>query len=350
MKYYCGSEDIDRVLKIIPGISSLRYRSVFITGSSGMICSSVVELLLRINETQNAGIKVYLAGRSQERIQKRFASFKEGQDYYFIQYDATKDELPCVPTDYIVYGAGNASPHMFRMQPVETMLANLVGLNCTLNMAVRTGTRRFLYISSSEVYGQNKDVELLSEKDYGYVDILNPRSAYPSAKRAAETLCIAYGDEYGLDTVVVRPGHIYGPTITDTDDRASAQFTRAAIRGEMIVMKSPGQQRRSYCYVLDCASAILTVLLNGKKGNAYNISNRNSIISIRGVAEALAKETGTSIQFCDPSDVEKKGYNLMDNAVLDASELEKLQWKGEFDLDEGIQRTVSLLKRKKNHG
>lgn len=344
MKYACSSEDIDRILEIIPGILTLKHHSIFITGASGMICSTVAELLFRLNETQNTEIKLYLAGRSRERIQKRFESFKEGWDYFFIQYDATKDMLPSLSVDYIIHGASNASPDQIRTQPVETMLANFIGLNRLLEMALETRAKRLLYISSSEVYGRKSSNAPFEESDYGYIDILNPRSAYPSAKRATETLCSAYGAEYGVDTVIIRPGHIYGPTIRDTDDRASAQFTRAAVQGKNIVMKSAGNQLRSYCYTLDCASAILTVLLNGKAGEAYNISNHNAIVSIREVAEVLAQKAGTDVEFCDPSDEEKKGYNFMENSALDARKLEKLGWCGMFDLSKGIERTISLLK------
>lgn len=230
---------------------------------------------------------------------------------------------------------------------METMLSNLIGLNCLMEMAVKNHTKRVLYISSSEVYGQKTDRHPYSESDYGYVDILNPRAAYPSSKRAAETLCAAYGEEYGVDTVIVRPGHIYGPSITDSDDRASAQFTRDAVQGESIMMKSAGSQLRSYCYTLDCASAILTVLLNGKKGCAYNISNRDSVVSVRDVAEMLAQETGTRIEFCNPSDMEKKGYSMMENSALDAEKLEKTGWRGLYDLRTGIQKTILFFKAPK---
>lgn len=337
-------DDVEKVIHTIPHVTELFHRSVLITGGTGMICSAVAELLFRLNRTRDADIGIILAGRSRERVEKRFYPFSEGTDYTFRQYDATKDEKLAVPADYIIHGASNASPAVFRSQPVETMLSNLIGLNCLLEMAARSHVKRLLYVSSSEVYGQKADNLPYGEGDYGYVDILNLRAAYPSSKRAAETLCAAYGAEYGVDTVIVRPGHIYGPSITDSDDRASAQFTRAAVRGEPIVMKSAGTQLRSYCHTLDCASAILTVLLNGENGQAYNISNRDSVVSIRDVAETLARAAGTSVAFCNPSDVEKKGYNLMANSALAAGKLEELGWKACFDLEEGVEMTVNLLR------
>ena len=109
-------------------------------------------------------------------------------------------------------------------------------------------------------------------------------------------------------------------------------------------MKSAGTQIRSYCYTLDCASAILTVLLNGASGNAYNISNKHSLVSIRDLAEIFAKCSGTKVIFEHPSDAEKRGYNLMQNSALHSDKLEALGWKACFGLQAGVMRTIKYLK------
>lgn len=339
--------DVERVLCCIPNLKNLKHKSILITGATGLICSSVVDILLYLNRKQQAGNRIILAGRSQERTKNRFCDFMVDIDYEFIYYDATTDQEIEAQVDYIIHGASNANPAVYTKEPVETMLANIIGLNKLLFMAARMNVQRLLYVSSSEVYGSKQDVRFYHEGDYGFVDILNPRAAYPSAKRAAETLCIAYSEEYQVDTIIVRPGHIYGPSITESDDRASAQFTRAAVQGKDIVMKSAGNQLRSYCYTLDCASAILVVLLNGEKGSAYNISNKNSVVSIRNMAEALATTTGTKIVFQNPSDIEAKGYNLMNNSALEAKRLERLGWHACFDLYEGVEHMVRVYKENK---
>lgn len=303
-------KDVNRVTELIPNVKQLFSKRIMITGGTGMICSAVAEILFCLNHERNANIDILLAGRSRNRMMERFYCFSEGRDYSFVEYDATKNQELSQCTDYIIHGASNANPLIYTAQPVETMLANFLGLNNLLEMGVKTGSKRLLYVSSSEVYGNKTGNQPYKEKDYGYVDILNQRACYPSAKRAAETLCTAYGQEYGLDTVIVRPGHIYGPTITETDSRASAQFTQNAIEGEDIVMKSAGMQMRSYCYVLDCASAILTVLLNGKSGDAYNISNKASVCTISDIALALAHAGGQKVVYENATDEEKRDITL----------------------------------------
>ena len=338
--------DVQEVSHIIPNRSKLCGKKVLITGGTGMICSSVAEILFYMNREEDMHIEILLAGRSRDRVAERFHIFLEGTDYSFVEYDATKRMDQHVEADYIIHGASNANPTVYTRQPVETILANVVGLDNLLNMVSQAGTGRLLYISSSEVYGNQTENRPYRENDYGFLDILNQRASYPSAKRASETLCIAYGIEYGVDTVIVRPGHIYGPSITESDSRASAQFTRNVVAGKDIVMKSAGTQVRSYCYTLDCASAVLTVLLNGQTGNAYNISNKNSICTISDIAQFFACTVGRKVLYENATDEEKKGYNLMTNSSLDASKLEDLGWKALFDLKRGTKKTVEYLKCK----
>lgn len=334
-------EEVRKVVSGIPDIANLFGKSVMITGATGMICSAVAELLFLLNKGFNANIRIVLAGRNWEWMQQRFYVFKEGIDYSFLEYDATKENVIGLSPDYIIHGASPADPASFVKQPVETMFANLIGLKSLLDIAKENPRTRFLYVSSSEVYGKKNESRPYHELDYGYVDILNPRACYPSSKRAAETMCAAYREEYGVDFVVVRPGHIYGPSITETDSRASAQFTRKVVDRENIVMKSTGTQLRSYTYTLDCASAILTVLLKGKCGEAYNISNPQSIVSIREMAEYMAKATGVKVVFEQASDLEKRSYNMMDNSSLDSSKLEDLGWRGRYGIEEGVVSTLN---------
>lgn len=347
MVHYTNSywNDVNKVALSIPNIHNICNHSILITGATGMIGSSVTEILLYLNREQNTETKLYLAGRNKKKLQNRFYEWKEGLDYFFVPFDAAKINTIDIKADYIIHGASPADPASYNHEPVETMMANIFGLKSMLDLAKEQGSQRVLYISSSEVYGKKKSNKPYSETDYGYVDISNPRACYPSAKRASETLCAAYKKEYNVDYVIVRPGHVYGPSITTTDSRASAQFTKRAAAGENIILKSAGSQMRSYCYTLDCASAILTVLLNGKSGEAYNISNPDSICSIRTIAEVFAAESGNMVIFENPSDEEKAGYNLMDNSSLSADKIYGLGWHGWFNIEYGVKETLKFYRR-----
>ncbi len=315
-----------------------------ITGATGMIGSAVADLLLWSNRENRLGLKVLLAVRDKEKARRRFRFFREGQDYELIGYQNGKEVSTKICPDTIIHCAGNAHPNAYAREPVETLLGNVAGMYGILDFARKNPkVGRVLYVSSSEVYGDRPGNELYKEEDYSFVDILNPRACCPSGKRAAETLCSCYEKEYGVHSVIVRPGHIYGPTMTATDSRAATQFIRNVLRGEPILMKSAGLQRRSYCYVFDCASAILTVLKKGADAKAYNISNPQGIVTIREFAEVLSHAAGLPLTYEKPDDQEASGYNLMTSSALDSRKLESLGWKGLYDTEAGIRDTLEIM-------
>ena len=337
-------KDVELALSSIPRFEKLFGKTVFIAGSTGLIGSSIVEIIAYSQKILGSNIHLILAGRSKEKIADRFRNIDDFC-FQFQQYDARSEQPINCAVDYIIHGAGVCSPNYYKTNPVETIKTNVFGVQSLLELAKNNMGSRLLYISSSEIYGirTTDSLQPFREDEFGYVDILNPRSCYPMGKRAAETLCASYAAEYGVDSVMVRPGHIYGPFIAPTDQKASSQFFRSAIEKKDIVLKSAGLQKRSYCFMLDCASAILTVLLNGSCGDAYNISNPASLCTIRQFAEKIAEIARVRIIFENPSDIERQSFNAMDNSTLDSTKLRQLGWRGVFCLDEGVRRTYETM-------
>ena len=339
-------EDVNEVMENLPELAELEGKAVLITGAAGLICSSVVDILFQYNDTHRNPIHIYAAGRWLEEMTMRFGDRVERDDFSFVTYDASQsDNKLDMPVDYIIHGASNAFPELISKEPVETMLSNFTGIKYLLDYARNYRVKRVLYISSSEVYGQKEGNKPYLEGEYGYIDLLNARNSYSVGKRAAETLCASYALEYGVESVIVRPGHIYGPTASPQDNRVASAWAYAVARGEDIVMKSDGSQIRSYCYCLDCASAMLKVLLRGENVHAYNISNPNSIISIKELAEILAKYAGVNLRMEIPTDEEKTGFNPMSNSSLDSAGLIGLGWKGLFCAERGLGHTVEILRK-----
>ncbi|WP_297904340.1 NAD-dependent epimerase/dehydratase family protein [uncultured Parabacteroides sp.] len=321
-------------------IDKLRSKSILITGASGLICSSFIDLLMYYNK-QGIHISIYAMSRNEEYAHKRFETYWGNPLFTFIEHDVIEPFSLDLSLDYIIHGASNASPKRYTTDPVGTMKSNLWGVSNLLELA-KEKKARLLYISSGEVYGEGGGVDFV-EGYSGYVDCLNPRACYPSSKRASETLCVSYKEQYGVDVVIARPGHIYGMD-TDRDDRAFAQFLRNAKKNANVVMKSEGCQVRSYCYVEDCASALLYILLRGINGKAYNIANSDSVLSIKELAELIAQAAGVKVMYDIPSNSESKGYSKVQRAVLDSSLLESLGWKPQVSLEEGLRRVLGIYK------
>ena len=313
--------------------NALKKKKILITGANGLIGSYLTLYL------QSIGAEVYALSRSMEKLHKCFGSIS---GIHFIEQDLNIPFHTDIEFDYIIHAASNAHPLAFSSDPVGTMQTNLIGTMNLLECAQKTNSK-FLYLSTGEIYGNNTD-HAFTEDDLGYVDTKLARSCYPESKRAAETLCMAYNRQYGTEVNVARLCYVYGPTITDTNSRADAQFLRNALNGEDIVLKSKGQQRRTYCYIADAACALLYIMLKGKNAEFYNVSDKNSIVSVAEYAQTLADIAGVNLRFELPNDIEAQGYSKQSDSILDATKLENLGWKAHFSLFEGLRRTYTIKK------
>lgn len=318
--------------------------SVLITGASGTIGSFIVDLLLYLNRNFHAGITIFAAGRSSKRLMARFGEEADGLKY--VCYDLSEPVSFDFHADYIIHAAGNAYPAAFDADPVGTLMASVAGTDALLRYGIGQKAKRFLYVSSGEVYGQGMpDVKAFTESFSGYVDLLRPRSAYPMGKRAAETLCAAFCAKYGMDTVIVRPSHTYGPSAVPSDNRAHASFLRDGLAGRDIIMNSDGAQIRSYTYIGDAASAILSVLTAGETGNAYNIANRFSTSSIYEFASEVARQCHCHVKRRAETEHERKNKTLVVRQVLDDSKIRSLGWEGMYDIPGGIGRAIAIMRQ-----
>lgn len=318
-------------------------KSVLITGACGLICSYAVDLLLYANMYLNKKIKVYVLSRNENNILDRFSYYKGDMLIPVVQDVCKKINIKKI--DYIIHGASNASPKAFINDPVGTMNANYLGSLNVLELAKKWNSN-VIYISSSDIYG-NVDVDHpLSENEYGVINILEERASYASSKRASETLCFSYSKQYNTNVKIVRPAHIYGPTYTKGDSRAVSDFIRNVIEGNDIIMKSNGESVRSYCYVGDTVVGIFKVMLDGLSGEAYNISNENNIISIKELANIIAKANNKKVIIDLPKDeISKKIDKNVKMIKLSSDKLRKLGWDCLVNIEEGINISVNSLKK-----
>ena len=310
--------------------------NILVTGGTGLIGSCLVDMLM---DNPHRDYQVYALGRNAKRAEARFSQYQEDSAFHFIQGDVTKPLENDISFHYIIHAASNGSPNFFVNNPVEVMKSNFFGIANLIEYGLNHGMKRFLYVSTGEVYGQN-EAELLDESSYGYVDILNMRSCYPSSKRAAETLAMCYAGEYGADVVVARPCHTYGPHFTESDNRVYAQFIRNVLNGEDIVLKSAGTQFRSWCYVEDCVAALLYILLKGESSQAYNIADKNSVVTIRELAEMIARIAGRKVVMQVATESEKKTFTPIKHAVFDTTKIESLGWQVTGTMEEKLRRTL----------
>lgn len=319
----------------------LQNKRILITGASGMIGSTLTRMLVEYTRKEKANIHITGISRNKNTAQKQLKEIMNIPEFTYI---ATDINLPLENIgifDYIIHCASNTHPIQYSSDPIGTIMTNVVGTKNLLDYASKYGVDRFVFLSSVEIYGENRgDTEQFSEDYLGYINCNTLRSGYPEAKRLGESLCNAYAKEKGIDFVIPRLSRVYGPTLLDTDSKALSQFIKKAINKESIILKSKGDQLYSYIYSEDAAVAILFLMLKGNSSQAYNVSDKGSIITLAELAEKLANIAGTKVIFELPNKEEKEGYSTATKAVLDSSKIESLGWKARVHIEEGLKKTV----------
>ena len=280
--YNIITEDLNEIIKAPIDWERFSNKTVLITGASGFLPAYIVETLLFLSEK---GIiknnKILALVRNVEKANTRFNHYLNNENLQFIVQDVCNPINISEKIDFIIHAASQASPKFYGSDPVGTLNANIIGTSNLLELAKRNKVEKFLYFSSSEVYGNlNEDDIPTSEDKFGSIDPCNIRSCYSEGKRAGETICISWKHQFKIPIVIVRPFHTYGPGMDLNDGRVYADFIRNIVNNENIEMKSDGSAIRAFCYISDATIAFFKVLLSGEIGAAYNVGNDKNTYSI----------------------------------------------------------------------
>ena len=340
-------EDVSIVANIKLPWDMLHNRTLMLSGATGLIGSFLIDVIMEKNNAADLNCTVYALGRNKDKINKRFKKYINDSRLVYFPYDVNEpffqDELGTV--DYILHLAANTNPMLYATDPIGTITTNIIGLQNLLDFSVKHHSKRFVFASSNEIYGENRgDVEFFDEDYCGYINCNTLRAGYPESKRCGEALCQAYISQKNMDAIVARITRSYGPTMLLNDSKAISQFIRNGVAGEDIVLKSEGKQYYSFTYVADAVSGLLTVLLKGNKGEAYNIADEDSDIMLKDVAALIANIVGKKVIFQLPDVVEKTGYSKVTKARLNGHKLRKLGWEPMYSIRSGLERTISILK------
>lgn len=323
---------------------SLSGKTLVISGATGLLGCVLIDTLAYLNEYQDLGCKVFALTRDPKKAATRaIPSWDSTVKLTACNINLQIPEIP-VRSDYVIHAASNTHPIAYATDPIGTIMTNISGTQNMLELAACHKAKRVLFLSSVEIYGENRgDCEAFDESYCGFLDCNTLRAGYPEGKRAGEALCQAYIRQKGLDIVMPRLCRLYGPTLLSSDTKALSQFLRNALSGQDIVLKSEGGQYYSYCYAADAVSALFYCLIYGKCGEAYNIADSASNITLRSLAELIASCAGTHVVFNLPGSTEKAGFSKATKAILDSSKLQALGWKAAYPIQEGIRRTLSIL-------
>jgi nucleoside-diphosphate-sugar epimerase len=216
--------------------------------------------------------------------------------------------------------------------PVETAKIIFQASDALLRYAANHEIKGYLYVSSMEVYGSIFSEESITEDMQGYLNPLDVRSCYPMAKRMAENLCCLYAQEYGVKAKIARLTQTTGAGISRNDNRAIAQFVRCALENQNIILQTAGTSARPYCYTIDAISAMLYILLKGQSGQAYNVANEDTFMTIRDLAELVKETINPNINV--NTIINDIGYAAPSILPLSTAKLNALGWHPQYGLQE----------------
>lgn len=329
-------EDIKNILSV-KGIDKIHGKSFLVTGATGMVGVMLIDSLMALGD-----VKVIAVGRNKEKAKSRLGEYFDNPNFRFLQHDVCQPFPEYVKVDYIIPMASNTHPLAYSQYPVETIMINIKGAEHALSLAEKCGAT-VVYTSTNEVYGNAIADEVFTEDYNGRLNLSNARSCYNESKRTAEAMCQSYLAEKGVKVKIARLCRIFGPTMLEGDSKASSQFIKNAIAGEDIVLKSEGKQYFSYTYVADAVAGLLTVLINGEYGAAYNVSSEKTNVHLKDFANLCAVYHGRKVVFDLPSESERKGYSVALNAILDNTRLRGLGFLPKYTIEDAIFRTINIL-------
>jgi dTDP-glucose 4,6-dehydratase len=323
---------------------------IAVTGAGGFLGHYLVRTLLALYRLGKVSrpVQVLAMVRDRDRAEERYADLAVCPELEIIPWDLNRIDVPNLgAVHYILHAASQASPRFYGTDPVGTLLPNTVGTAAMLEVLRRGGVARgFLFVSSSEVYGEVSGDVALAESDYGVVDPVAVRACYAESKRMGEAMCAAWHRQYQIPAFIARPFHTYGVGLTPEDGRVFADFAFNVARNENIVIKSDGTARRAFCYGSDAVAGFFTVLFQGTPAVPYNVANPEGELSVTELAELLVglfPEKGLS--------VERHGrraelYGVPDHGsrlVPEVSRLKALGWQAHIGPAAGFKRMIEAL-------
>jgi nucleoside-diphosphate-sugar epimerase len=321
-------------------------KTVLVSGASGFLPAYMVETLLYLNETRQLNIKVIGLVRSLENAQLRFSHYNDNKKLQLIYQDVCDPFKINDDVNYIIHAASNATPKVFKTDPVGTISPNVIGTANLLKLAVEKKVECFLYFSTSGVHGfVDQSMYPIKENCYGSLDPLELSSCYLESKRMGENMCIAWMHQYGVPVKIVRPATTYGPGLKLDDGRSFADFISNVVNYQDIVLFSEGKVIRNFCYIADAALGFFIVMLKGKIGEAYNVATDHEI-SIIDLANLLIKKVFSERNLKVVMKKEESRDYLRVNyprTTVDITKLKALGWKLSFPIEDGFRRTVKSI-------
>jgi dTDP-glucose 4,6-dehydratase len=301
-----------------------------VTGGAGFLGSHLCEYLLE------RGYRVICVDNLVTSSLNNIEHIR-ADEFAFVNHDMIEHLEIDEPVDFVFHFAALASPIDYMRMPLHSLKVGSYGTHRALGLA-KFKRARFLLASTSEVYG-DPQVHPQPESYWGNVNPIGPRGVYDEAKRYAEALTMAYHNQQGVDTAIVRIFNTYGPRMRSHDGRAIPTFVRQALENEPITVFGDGSQTRSFCYVDDLIRG-LHLLADSGEHLPVNLGTPKEF-SILELAQTVIRVTSSN------SEIVYEALPIDDPQVRQPDitrARQLLDWEPEIDLEEGLRRMLPTVR------
>jgi len=331
--------DLSIILKTIE--NKFENLNILITGGAGFLGSWLCNVLVSLNAN------VFCLDNLTSGLMENINPLIDRDNFTFINHDISEPFFPEQKIDLIFHFASRASPFEFTKHPIQILKANTLGTWIVLGITKKFNAT-LVFASTSEVYGNPDEAHIPTSEDYnGNVNPTGPRSCYDEAKRAGEAFAMAYLLQHDLDIRIVRIFNTYGPRMRPGAlyGRVIPNFITQALSNDDITIFGDGSQTRSFTYIIDEIEGILKISIEKQcKGQVINLGN-NQEITILELAKKIKQITNSTSQITfhplPQDDPLRRCPNISKAKTL-------LNWKPKTSLDQGLQRTITWYKTRKN--
>ena len=324
---------------------NFKNKTFLLTGANGFIATYMVHFLIFLNEELNFNIKLIIISKNKKKFKSNFENVFKRMHIHFIEQDVS-DKIKIsknTKIDFILHAASKASPKLFNKSPIETILPNIFGTYNLLKISCDKKIKSFIFFSSGEIYGDH--TEIVDENNLSYFNHLNNRASYAESKKMGETLCYSFFKQKNIPIKILRLFHTYGPCMNLNDERVMMDFVKSIITQKKILLRSNGNQKRSFCYIADVVKGIFILLSSGKNGEAYNLANPKETITIKQLALKLAKNNNVKLnKFINKK---SKLTNFVKNAIPSIKKINALGFDPTTSIDKGFKRTIKYFSKNK---
>ncbi|MCI8550078.1 MAG: NAD-dependent epimerase/dehydratase family protein [Lachnospiraceae bacterium] len=334
-------EDAKVIAQTLVNWEKFHNKTILIAGANGYVPQHFVHGFLMRNTLYQENIHVVALCRNERKAKERFGEYLDRKDFTLVIGDVLEEMKFEKKLDFIIDAASPAGVKASNENPVATFEANVMGCGNLLKLA-QYHHAEFLYLSSVDIYGKKEEERFIEDRP-GILDSLDVRNVYAEAKRAAENLCVCYGQK-GVVCKIVRPGQIMGGGIAPGDGRLHIDFISQILKTDKIILKGDGTPVRTFIYITDAIAGMLSVMDRGNAGEAYNICAETGETSVLGLARLMAgqvKSRNISVEFNEETRKTDPAVRHAVSRVCASSEkLRGLGWNPQISLEESCRRMM----------